>query len=93
MNWDKKLEKHYNQYDFLMKMVPTLDYQMPGKVIDAGDGKIEGDVVHYRFSGDRLIPHPYEVAITSRSTNVWAYVVTLLVILLAVGSFVYKRKK
>jgi hypothetical protein len=66
---------------------------MPGKVIDAGDGKIEGDVVSYRFSGERLIPHPFDVVITSRVTHVWAYVLTLLVILLAIGSFVYKRRK
>lgn len=93
MYWDKKLEKQYRQYEYLMMMAPTLDYQMPGNVIDAGDGKIEGDVVRYRFSGDRLIPHPFDVAITSRVTHVWAYVITLLVILLAIGSFVYKRRK
>ena len=93
MYWDKKLEKQYRQYEYLMMMAPTLDYQMPGHVIDAGDGKIEGNVVHYRFSGERLIPHPYDVAITSRVTHVWAYVLTLLVVLLAIGSFVYKRRK
>ena len=93
MYWDKKLEKQYRQYEYLMMMAPTLDYQMPGNVIDAGDGKIEGDVVRYRFSGERLIPHPFDVAITSRVTHVWAYVITLLVILLAIGSFVYKRRK
>jgi len=93
MYWDKKLEKQYRQYEYLMMMAPTLYYQMPGKVIDAGDGKIEGDVVSYRFSGERLIPHPFDVVITSRVTHVWAYVLTLLVILLAIGSFVYKRRK
>ena len=93
MYWDKKLEKQYRQYEYLMMMAPTLYYQMPGKVIDAGDGKIEGDVVSYRFSGERLIPHPFDVAITSRVTHVWAYVATLLVILLAIGSFAYKRRK
>ncbi len=93
MYWDKKLEKQYRQYQYLMMMAPTLYYQMPGNVIDAGDGKIEGDLVSYRFSGERLIPHPFDVAITSRVTHVWAYVITLLVILLAIGSFVYKRRK
>lgn len=93
MYWDKKLEKQYRQYQYLMMMAPTLYYQMPGNVIDAGDGKIEGNLVSYRFSGERLIPHPFDVAITSRVTHVWAYVITLLVILLAIGSFVYKRRK
>ena len=93
MHWNKKLEKQYKQYEYLMMMTPTLDYMMPGKVVDAGNGKIEGNMVHYRFSGERLIPHPFDVAITSRVTHVWAYVLTLLVILLAIGSFVYKRHK
>ena len=93
MHWNKKLEKQYKQYEYLMMMAPTLDYVMPGKVVDAGNGKIEGNMVHYRFSGERLIPHPFDVAITSRVTHVWAYVLTLLVILLAIGSFVYKRRK
>ena len=93
MYWDKKLEKQYWQYQYLMMIAPQLDYVMPGKVIDAGTGVVEGDMVHYKFSGERLIPHPYDVVITSRVTNIWAFVVTILVILLSIGSFMYKRKK
>ena len=57
-----------------------------------GNGVVEGNVVRYKFSGERLIPHPYDVVITSRVTNVWAFIVTFLVIILAVGSFFYYRK-
>ena len=74
-----------------MMMAPQLDYVMPGKVIDAGNGVVDGNVVHYKFSGERLIPHPYDVTITSRVTNVWAFVVTALVILLAIGCLFYRR--
>ena len=91
--WDSRLDEKYKYYSFLVTMNPTLDYVMPGKVIDAGDGVVDGNMVHYKFSGERLIPHPYEVTITSRVTNVWAFVVTLLVILLAVASFFYRHKK
>ena len=38
-----------------------------------------------------MIPHPYDVTITSRVTNVWAFVVTALVILLAIGCLFYRR--
>ncbi len=72
-------------------MKPMLEYMMPGKVIDAGNGVVEGNVVRYRFSGERLIPHPFEVTITSRVTNVWAFVVTALVILLAIGCLFYRH--
>ena len=91
--WERVLETKYKSYENLVTMKPTLDYVMPGKVIDAGDGKVEGNVIHYKFSGERLIPHPYVITATSRVTNVWAFVVTILVIILAIGSFMYKRKK
>ena len=89
--WERLLEIKYENYENLVRMKPMLDYVMPGKVIDAGKGVVEGNVVRYRFSGERLIPHPYDVTITSRVTNVWAFVVTALVILLAIGCMFYRR--
>ena len=70
------------------------DLVMPGRVLDAGMGEYDGNVIHYRVSGDRTIPNDYKYSITatSRVANVWAFVVTFLVILLAVGSFFYRRK-
>jgi len=91
--WERLLETKYKSYENLVSMKPMLDYVMPGKVIDAGNGVVDGNVVHYKFSGERLIPHPYDISITSRVTNIWAFVVTILVILLAIGSFLYKRKR
>ena len=89
--WERLLEIKYKDYERLVTMKPMLEYMMPGKVIDAGNGVVEGNVVRYRFSGERLIPHPFEVTITSRVTNVWAFVVTALVILLAIGCLFYRR--
>lgn len=89
--WNYRLEENNKYISFLLTMKTMLDYVMPGKVIDAGNGVVEGNVVRYRFSGERLIPHPYDVTITSRVTNVWAFVVTALVILLAIGCLFYRR--
>ena len=89
--WERLLEIKYEDYERLVTMKPMLEYMMPGKVIDAGNGVVEGNVVRYRFSGERLIPHPFEVTITSRVTNVWAFVVTALVILLAIGCLFYRH--
>jgi hypothetical protein len=72
-------------------MKPTLDYVMPGKVIDAGNGVVEDNVVHYKFSGERLIPHPYDITITSRVINIWAFVITALIILLAICGMFYRK--
>ena len=43
--------------------------------------------------GECLIPGPYTIFATSRVTNIWAFIVTSLVIVFAVGSFFYRRKK
>ena len=91
--WERRLETKYKSYEYLMMMAPQLVYVMPGKVIDGGAGVIEGNVVHYKFSGERMIPHPYDVVITSRVTNVWAFAATFLIILVAIGSFFYRHKR
>jgi hypothetical protein len=65
---------------------------MPGKVTDPGNGTYCDGVITYTLSGDRLIPADYTITATSRQTNTWAYVVTAIVILLAIGSWVWRRK-
>ena len=68
---------------------------MPGTVIDAGNGTLQPDgAVFYPFTGERLIPQDYTITATSRKVNVWAWIVSGLIILLAIGSFMFgKRKK
>jgi hypothetical protein len=66
---------------------------MPGTVIDAGNGTLQADgTVLYPFTGERLIPQDYTITATSRKTNVWACVVSVLIILLALGSFLWGRR-
>ena len=68
------------------------DLQMPGTVIDAGMGQYDGDVIHYRLGGERMIPGSYTITASSRVANVWAYIVTALIILLALGSLLLHKK-
>jgi hypothetical protein len=64
---------------------------MPGTVVDAGTGVCRDGIVYYAFTGERLIPHDYVISATSRVTNTWAYIVTFLIIALAIGSFFYRK--
>lgn len=64
---------------------------MPGKVVDAGIGVYQNDTVFYSLSGERLIPHDYTISATSRVTHYWAYILTLIVLIIAVG-FLWRRK-
>lgn len=91
-HWDRILDHQYMSLKYLMWMKPQLNLVMPGRVIDGGMGKVDGNVIRYRFSGERLLPHAYVISATSRVTHVWAYIATILVIILAIGSFIYRRK-
>ena len=67
---------------------------MPGTVIDAGNGTLQPDgTIFYPFTGERLIPQDYTITATSQKLNVWAWIVSVLILLLAIGSFMYRRKK
>ena len=91
-HWDRILDHQYKSLQYLMWMKPQLNLVMPGRVIDSGMGKVDGNVIRYRFSGERLLPHDYVISATSRVTHVWAYIATILVIILAIGSFFYRKK-
>lgn len=81
-----------NRMNILWFSVPyTLS--LPGTIVDAGTGIVKNGIIIYPLTGERLVPQDYVITATSRVTNVWAFIVTILVILLAIGSFMYKRKK
>ena len=65
---------------------------MPGTVIDSGRGIMDGDIILYPLTGERLIPQDYTITATSRVTHIWAYIVTLLVVLFALGNIFYRKK-
>lgn len=85
--------KEYTIFGEILTIFLDYDLVMPGKVLDPGMGLYDGEVIHYRLTGERLIPGAYTITATSRVTNVWAFIATLLIILLAIGSFFYRKKK
>ena len=85
----EELEHQLNIYWFPVSYSLT----MPGAVVNPGTGVLKDGVIYYPLTGDRLIPGNYTISATSRVTNIWAYIVTFLVIALAIGSFIYRGKK
>jgi hypothetical protein len=80
-------------YDLLMSFNTMYDLMMPGRVTDSGIGEYDGQVIHYRITGDRFISDDRTLtfAATSRVTNIWAFIVTFLIIVIAIGSFFYRK--
>ena len=81
-----------NRLDILWFSV-AYTLSMPGLITDPGTGTIRDGVIYYTLTGERLVPQDYVITATSRVTHVWAYIVTFLVILLAIGSLLYRRKR
>ena len=85
-----ELSKQLNIFWFNVPYTLT----MPGKVIDAGNGALQADgSIRYAFTGERLIPKDYTITATSRVTHIWAYILTLFIILIALGSMLYRKKR
>ena len=64
---------------------------MPGSIIDPGRGAVENGAVVYKFDGACLITGDYAFTATSRAANVWAFLLSGLILIIAVGSFFIKR--
>ena len=84
-----KLSTQLNIFSFDVPYILS----MPGTVVNPGTGVIKNGDIYYQLTGERLIPGDYTITATSHVTHIWAYIVTILVIILAIGSFVYSGKK
>ena len=72
----------------------TVSYKLvlPGKVIQSNNAVIHGDTLCWNLTGYRMIPGDYSIEAQSRKANVWAFILTGIV-LVAVGGLVLKRKR
>lgn len=85
---------------YVSLLMLDVDYQltMPGGIIEVlkcGDGVFRDGELHYRLNGMRLLAPNYTIRATSSGKNNWALYLSLLIVLLAVGSgfcFLFKGK-
>ena len=83
-----KLSTQLNIFGFDVPYVLT----MPGTVWNPGTGVIKNGDIYYQLTGERLIPGDYTITATSRVTHIWAYIVTVLIIILAIFLVFYRGK-
>lgn len=90
------LKKQWEQRQsfYLSMLMLDVDYQltMPGGIIeinDCGDGLFRNGELHYRLTGLRLLSPSYSIQATSKGKNVWAFVLTYLLIIAAIGLSLY----
>ena len=66
--------------------------KMPGHVTDAGRGTVTDGVINYRFEGGFLLSGDYTITATSRTANIWAFILSFIIILIACLSLLYRKK-
>lgn len=66
--------------------------KMPGHVTDAGRGTVTDGVINYRFEGGFLLSGDYTITATSRTINIWAFILSFIIILIACLSLLYRKK-
>ena len=88
----KELERANVKLLNIFNLSASYTITMPGRIIDAGTGYCQNDTVFYQLTGERLIPHDYTITTTSRETNTWLIIVTMLAVVV-LSVFLKRRKK
>ena len=90
--YDDEMDSIFNStFGICCLKMPYL-LMMPGRITDTGRGSIEKnlqtdrDVIVYRMEGNFLVLGDYTITASSRVTNVWAFILSGVVILLALAS-------
>ena len=83
---DSKFMKYFEK-EFAYKLI------LPGKIIQPNNAIVQGDTLVWKLSAYRLIPADYVIEAQSRKANTWAFLLTGIIVLLAIGSFIWKPKR
>jgi hypothetical protein len=88
----KKYEKNFNNQEFVQYFGISFNYKLilPGKIIQSYNATVQGDTLSWRLTAYRMIPADYVIEAQSRKANIWAFMLTGIIIIIAVGSFFWK---
>jgi hypothetical protein len=91
----KKFEKDFDDQGFMHFFTESFNYRliMPGKIIQPNDAVMQGDTLTMKLTAYRMVPADYVIEAQSRKANVWAFILTGIILIIAIGSFVWKPKR
>lgn len=90
----KQFEDEFGKMTFLKYFESDMEYRliMPGKILQADNAVMYGDTLSWKLTAYRMVYSDYAINAQSRKTNNWAFIVSALIVLAAIGSFLYKRR-
>lgn len=91
----KKYEDSLDQQPFMKYFLASFTYklQMPGTIVSHNNAAVKENILIYTLTAERMFKNDYTIEAESRKTNVWAFILTALIALVALGSCFYKPKK
>jgi hypothetical protein len=91
----KKFEDNFEKLEFVSFFGKEFDYNlcMPGRIIPKENQVMQGDTLNFKLTAYRMIYNDYVIEAESRKANLWAFIVSGLILALAIGSFWYKPKR
>ena len=91
----KKFEDQFEKQDFISYFGKEFNYNlcMPGRVTPKENVVMQGDTLNFKLTAYRMVYNDYVIEAESRKANVWAFIVSGLILALAIGSFWYKPKR
>lgn len=90
-----KFESDFNNQGFVEYFQGAFTYKliMPGVVTGQNNAVVHGDTLIWNLTAYRLIPAPYVIEAQSRKANIWAFILTGIIFIVAIGSFIRKPGK
>jgi hypothetical protein len=91
----KKFEKDFENQEFVALFTKEFNYKlrMPGRIAPKENIVMNGDTLNFKLTAYRMIYNDYVIQAESRKVNSWAFIVSGLILALAIGSFWYKPKR
>lgn len=90
--WKKNDISSATPFDYLFLFYYDESIVMPGRVIDAGGGMYKDGFVAFKVDAGRFLLKDYEIKVTSRVVNVWAFIVTAALAAALCVAVIYRRR-
>jgi hypothetical protein len=66
---------------------------LPGKITDPQNAVVHGDTLIWKLTAYRMVYSDYEIEAQSRKANIWAFIFSGLIVIIAAGSYFIKFNK
>jgi hypothetical protein len=90
----KELETKFDNQPLMKYLSQSFTYKLilPGEIIKSNNAVVKGDTLVWNLTSARMVYGNYVLEAQSRKVNIWAFVITGLLLIIAVGSFIYKPR-